>query len=65
MNTTTVHHFESSEIANLNCRFRCSRSRPLPKRGQIKSKIVANVCHSIVSVIYRASSLGLHSSTKN
>ncbi|OWM72074.1 hypothetical protein CDL15_Pgr017957 [Punica granatum] len=30
--------------------------RPLPKRGQIKSRIAANAFHSIVSAISRASS---------
>lgn len=30
--------------------------RPLPKRGQIKSKIAANAVHSIVSALSRASS---------
>ncbi|KAK3227837.1 hypothetical protein Dsin_007699 [Dipteronia sinensis] len=30
--------------------------RPLPKRGQIKSRIAANAFQSIVSVISRASS---------
>ncbi|KAH7840751.1 hypothetical protein Vadar_021099 [Vaccinium darrowii] len=30
--------------------------RPLPKRGQIKSRIAANVCHSIVSAFLRAPS---------
>ncbi|KAK3020221.1 hypothetical protein RJ639_046853 [Escallonia herrerae] len=29
--------------------------RPLPKRGQIKSRIAANAVHSLVSVISRAS----------
>ncbi|RYR10494.1 hypothetical protein Ahy_B05g078925 [Arachis hypogaea] len=28
--------------------------KPLPKRGQIKSKIAANAFHSIISVISRA-----------
>ena len=30
--------------------------RPLPKRGQIKSRIAASAIHSIVSVLSRASS---------
>ncbi|KAK4796454.1 hypothetical protein SAY86_028780 [Trapa natans] len=30
--------------------------RPLPKRGQIKSRMAANALHSIVSAISRASS---------
>ncbi|EXB37310.1 hypothetical protein L484_024236 [Morus notabilis] len=34
--------------------FRCKR--PLPKRGQIKSRIAASAIHSIVSVLSRASS---------
>ena len=32
-----------------------SGRRPLPKRGQIKSRISANAFHSIVSVFSRAS----------
>ncbi|KAK3016214.1 hypothetical protein RJ639_006216 [Escallonia herrerae] len=32
-----------------------SSRRPLPKRGQIKSRIAANAVHSLVSVISRAS----------
>ncbi|KAJ1416130.1 hypothetical protein SESBI_17652 [Sesbania bispinosa] len=40
-----------------NCRFR--GKKPLPKRGQIKSKIAGNAFHSIMSVISRASSSGL------
>ena len=36
-------------------RFRCERW-PIPKRGQIKSRIAASAIHSIVSVLSRASS---------
>ncbi|KAF7828238.1 hypothetical protein G2W53_019402 [Senna tora] len=36
--------------------------KPLPKRGQIKSKIAANALHSIVSVLSRASSPRHHQS---
>ncbi|KAK7358585.1 hypothetical protein VNO77_00519 [Canavalia gladiata] len=43
-------------VGNRN-RFKSTKS--LPKRGQIKSKIVANAFHSIASVIYRASLAGL------
>ena len=38
--------------------------RPLPKRGQIKSRIAANAFHSIVSVFSRAFSDHQHSSRK-
>ena len=38
--------------------------RPLPKRGQIKSRIAANAFHSIVSVFSRASSDHQHSCRK-
>jgi hypothetical protein len=54
----------SAEVANNRNRFR--GKRPLPKRGQIKSKIASNAFHSIVSVILRASSSsGLYSPRKN
>ncbi|CAL0331996.1 unnamed protein product [Lupinus luteus] len=43
----------AAEVGNRN-RFR--GKRPLPKRGQIKSKIAANAFNSIVYVISRASS---------
>ena len=52
----------AAEFANRN-RFRSQK--PLPKRGQIKSKIAANAFHSIISVISRASSSGLNSPRKN
>ncbi|CAK7335593.1 unnamed protein product [Dovyalis caffra] len=37
----------------------------LPKRGQIKSRIAANAFHSIVSVLYKASSNQHHSQRKS
>ncbi|KAG2681071.1 hypothetical protein I3760_11G127900 [Carya illinoinensis] len=40
-------------------------SRPLPKRGQIKSKIAAYAFHSIVSVLSRGSSDRQHSCRKS
>ncbi|KAI7988301.1 hypothetical protein LOK49_LG13G01116 [Camellia lanceoleosa] len=39
--------------------------RPLPKRGQIKSRMAAYAFCSIVSVLSRASSHGQHSSGKS
>ncbi|KAG8659133.1 hypothetical protein MANES_02G018450v8 [Manihot esculenta] len=39
-------------------------TRPLPRRGQIKSKIAANAFHSIVSVLSRASAHRHHSHRK-
>ncbi|KAL7191179.1 hypothetical protein ACSBR2_023281 [Camellia fascicularis] len=39
--------------------------RPLPKRGQIKSRMAACAFCSIVSVLSRAPSHGQHSSGKN
>lgn len=41
-----------------------SRSKPLPKRGQIKSRIAANALHSIVSALSKASSDRKSSSRK-
>ncbi|PON97802.1 hypothetical protein TorRG33x02_063920 [Trema orientale] len=43
-----------SDAAAMTKDFRCRR--PLPKRGQIKSRIAASAIHSIVSVLSRASS---------
>ncbi|KAJ6946217.1 hypothetical protein NC651_001085 [Populus alba x Populus x berolinensis] len=40
-------------------------TRPLPKRGQIKSRIAANAFHSIVSVLSKASSHQHHSKRKS
>ncbi|CAJ1927752.1 unnamed protein product [Sphenostylis stenocarpa] len=52
----------AAEFANRN---RLRSQKPLPKRGQIKSKIAANAFHSIISVISRASSSGFNSPRKN
>jgi hypothetical protein len=41
-----------------------SRSRPLPKRGHIKSRIAAKALHSVVSVLSKASSGRIHPSRK-
>ncbi|KAK7366736.1 hypothetical protein VNO80_08733 [Phaseolus coccineus] len=51
----------AAEFANRN---RLRSQKPLPKRGQIKSKIAANAFHSIISVISRASSSGFNSPRK-
>ncbi|KAK7253057.1 hypothetical protein RIF29_37456 [Crotalaria pallida] len=57
-----IGHLPAAEAANRN---RFKGKRPLPKRGQIKSKIAANAFNSIVSVISRASSSsGLNSPRK-
>ncbi|XVE64795.1 hypothetical protein DITRI_Ditri07aG0130500 [Diplodiscus trichospermus] len=39
-------------------------TRPIPKRGQIKSRIAANAFHSIVSVLSKASPNRHHSPRK-
>lgn len=42
-----------------------SRSKPLPKRGQIKLRIAKNALHSIASVLSKASSDRKDPSRKN
>ncbi|KAK7318192.1 hypothetical protein RJT34_02891 [Clitoria ternatea] len=44
---------EDAKVAN---RYNSRGTKSLPRRGQIKSKIVANAFRSIASVIHRASS---------
>ncbi|KAK7406117.1 hypothetical protein VNO78_07734 [Psophocarpus tetragonolobus] len=51
----------AAEFANRN---RLRSQNPLPKRGQIKTKIAANAFNSIIAVISRASSSGLNSPRK-
>ncbi|KAG4999010.1 hypothetical protein JHK82_020191 [Glycine max] len=51
-----VRHAPAAEVANRDRSQGVTKS--LPKRGQIKSKIVASAFHCITNVICQASSAG-------
>ncbi|KAJ1405982.1 hypothetical protein SESBI_25433 [Sesbania bispinosa] len=58
MNSRVPYVPAAAQVIASSNRFR-SATRPLPKRGQIKSKIAATAFHSIVSAFH------LHSPRKN